>query len=144
MIDALRRWFTRTDVRLKPRAISGREVAFAEGMQASAGQIAGGDCTVLASSIRCTLPSLAANGSAAGTITATPRTAGSATFAVAVSGDYVDPNPANDRVERTVSVSPAPSTAPSNSGGGGGGGGSTSPLLLLILSVLGFLRRLRV
>jgi ribosomal protein L13E len=31
MIDALRRWFTRTDVRLKPRAISGREVAFAEG-----------------------------------------------------------------------------------------------------------------
>jgi ribosomal protein L13E len=31
MIDALRRWFARTDVRLKPRAISGREVAFAEG-----------------------------------------------------------------------------------------------------------------
>ena len=31
MIDALRRWFARTDVRLEPRAISGREVAFAEG-----------------------------------------------------------------------------------------------------------------
>jgi ribosomal protein L13E len=31
MIDALRRWFGRTDVRLEPRAISGREVAFAEG-----------------------------------------------------------------------------------------------------------------
>jgi ribosomal protein L13E len=31
MIDALRRWFARTDVRLKPRAISGREVAFTEG-----------------------------------------------------------------------------------------------------------------
>jgi ribosomal protein L13E len=31
MIDALRRWFTRTEVRLEPRAISGREVAFAEG-----------------------------------------------------------------------------------------------------------------
>jgi len=31
MIDALRRWFTRTDVRLQPTAISGREVAFAEG-----------------------------------------------------------------------------------------------------------------
>ena len=31
MIDVLRRWFARTDVRLEPRAISGREVAFAEG-----------------------------------------------------------------------------------------------------------------
>jgi ribosomal protein L13E len=31
MIDALRRWFTRTDVRLTPRAISGREVAFTDG-----------------------------------------------------------------------------------------------------------------
>ena len=31
MIDALRRWFARTDVRLEPRSISGREVAFAEG-----------------------------------------------------------------------------------------------------------------
>ena len=31
MIDAFRRWFARTDVRLEPRAISGREVAFAEG-----------------------------------------------------------------------------------------------------------------
>jgi ribosomal protein L13E len=31
MIDALRRWFARTNVRLQPRTISGREVAFAEG-----------------------------------------------------------------------------------------------------------------
>jgi len=31
MIDALRRWFARTDVRLQPTAISGREVAFTEG-----------------------------------------------------------------------------------------------------------------
>lgn len=31
MIDALKRWFARTEVRLEPRAISGREVAFAEG-----------------------------------------------------------------------------------------------------------------
>lgn len=31
MIDVLRRWFTRTNVRLEPRAISGREVSFAEG-----------------------------------------------------------------------------------------------------------------
>jgi ribosomal protein L13E len=31
MIDAIRRWFARTDVRLQPTAISGREVAFAEG-----------------------------------------------------------------------------------------------------------------
>ena len=31
MIDALRRWFTRTDVHLKPKAISGREVAFTDG-----------------------------------------------------------------------------------------------------------------
>jgi ribosomal protein L13E len=31
MIDVLRRWFARTEVQIKPRAISGREVAFAEG-----------------------------------------------------------------------------------------------------------------
>ena len=31
MIDVLRRWFTRTNVRLEPRAISGREVSFTEG-----------------------------------------------------------------------------------------------------------------
>jgi ribosomal protein L13E len=31
MIDALRRWFTRTDVHLTPRVISGREVAFTDG-----------------------------------------------------------------------------------------------------------------
>ena len=31
MIDVLRRWFTRTEVRLQPRAISGREVAFTDG-----------------------------------------------------------------------------------------------------------------
>ena len=31
MIDALRRWLTRTHVHLQPRAISGREVAFTDG-----------------------------------------------------------------------------------------------------------------
>ena len=31
MIRTLRRWFTRTDVRLEPRTISGREVAFTDG-----------------------------------------------------------------------------------------------------------------
>jgi ribosomal protein L13E len=31
MMDPLRRWFARTNVRLHPRAISGREVAFTEG-----------------------------------------------------------------------------------------------------------------
>ena len=31
MKDIVRRWFSRTEVRLEPRAISGREVAFAEG-----------------------------------------------------------------------------------------------------------------
>jgi len=31
MMDVLRRWFGRTEVRLEPRSISGREVAFADG-----------------------------------------------------------------------------------------------------------------
>jgi ribosomal protein L13E len=31
MIGALRRWFARSEVRLEPRAVSGREVAFTEG-----------------------------------------------------------------------------------------------------------------
>ena len=31
MKDILRRWFARTEVRLEPRAISGREVALADG-----------------------------------------------------------------------------------------------------------------
>ena len=31
MIDARRRWLARTDVRLEPRSVSGREVAFTQG-----------------------------------------------------------------------------------------------------------------
>jgi ribosomal protein L13E len=31
MMDVFRRWFARTEVRLEPRAISGREVTFADG-----------------------------------------------------------------------------------------------------------------
>ncbi len=31
MIRTLRRWFARTDVRLEPRTIAGREVAFTDG-----------------------------------------------------------------------------------------------------------------
>jgi len=31
MIRTLRRWFARTDVRLEPRTISGREVSFTDG-----------------------------------------------------------------------------------------------------------------
>ena len=31
MKDIVRRWFARTEVRLEPRVISGREVAFTEG-----------------------------------------------------------------------------------------------------------------
>jgi ribosomal protein L13E len=31
MIRALRRWFARSDVRLEPRTISGREVSFTDG-----------------------------------------------------------------------------------------------------------------
>jgi len=31
MIRALRRWFARTDVRIEPRTISGREVSFTDG-----------------------------------------------------------------------------------------------------------------
>lgn len=31
MIRTLRRWFARTDVRLEPRMIAGREVAFTDG-----------------------------------------------------------------------------------------------------------------
>jgi len=31
MKDIVRRWFSRTEVRLEPKAISGREVAFADG-----------------------------------------------------------------------------------------------------------------
>ena len=31
MMRALRRWFARTDVRLEPRTISGREVSFTDG-----------------------------------------------------------------------------------------------------------------
>jgi ribosomal protein L13E len=31
MIDTLRRWLARTEVRLQPRAVTGREVSFAKG-----------------------------------------------------------------------------------------------------------------
>jgi hypothetical protein len=106
--------------------------------------LGGADCAVNASSIVCTIPHLAAGGSATGVLSVQAVATGDASFQAQVAGDYVDPDAANDSATATVSVtttSPAPQASSASSSGGGGG--SAGPFLLLgLIGLLGARRRL--
>jgi hypothetical protein len=107
--------------------------------------LGGTDCEVSAASIVCTIPHLAAGGTATGVLSLQTTASGDASFAVAVASDYVDPNAANDSAIATVSVTTTATSAPqvSSASSGGGGGGSAGALLLAgLLGLLGARRRL--
>ena len=107
-------------------------------------QIAGGSCTVATPVVRCTLASLPAGGSVAGSVSATARKAGTASIRAHISGGYVDPNSVNDGVERTIHVVATPDAAtPAPSATRKGGGGAFGALLLLALGVLKLASRRR-
>lgn len=104
-----------------------------------------GSCTTQSGRVQCTLTPLSAGATATGSVSLKASTAGSTALHAAVSGDYVDPNSANDTADLTVAVaaSAAASAAETSiaSQPSGGGGGSFGLLLLLVLAPL---RRLRI
>ncbi|HEY6644611.1 M12 family metallo-peptidase [Povalibacter sp.] len=110
------------------------------GVTITAGEIAGGVCSVAGASAQCTLPSLAAGQSATGTLTLHALTTGAANLKTAVSGSYVDPGAGNDAAEQSISVVPSPDARPARKGGGGGSG---SWLLIAALGTLAGLRHRR-
>ncbi|HEY4367863.1 MAG TPA: M12 family metallo-peptidase [Steroidobacteraceae bacterium] len=113
------------------------------GLAAAAAQISGGSCAVQAQSVRCTLPSLAANTNVSGTIDFTGADVGTATIQAQISSSFIDPTPGNDGVTKSITVTPV--SSPSHmSNGSHGGGGSTNALWLLGLASLVGIRLLSV
>jgi hypothetical protein len=106
-----------------------------------------GSCTTQSGRVQCSLTPLSAGATANGSVSLRASAAGSTALHAAVSGDYVDPNSANDTADLTVAiaesaaVSAAETSTASQSSSGGGGGGSFGLLLLLALAPL---RRARI
>lgn len=117
------------------------EITLSSGLTPVTAEIAGGSCVVQTAGVRCTLPSLAANATANGTISLTASTAGAAILQARVFGGYVDPVPANNMAEKSLVVS-APAATPDTAENRSGGGGSTGILFLLGLGGLFRLRRI--
>lgn len=100
-----------------------------------------GACVREAALVTCTLQSLPAGASAAGTLTLRAAQSGAATIRGVVAGSYVDPNAANDEVTLSVQVSAAPASSPAQSSSRKSGGGSLETFMLVALALLGMLRR---
>ncbi|MGH8178150.1 MAG: M12 family metallo-peptidase [Steroidobacter sp.] len=114
------------------------------GVAVSNAVLSNGSCSVAAATVQCMLSSLSAGGSAAGALSMTPASSGTATVRARVSGAYVDPHPANDAVEHTINVAAAPvvvQSASTDSGSSGSGGGGAASILLFALAGLRLLRR---
>jgi hypothetical protein len=117
------------------------EFTLSAGLTAESAQIPGGTCMVQPQSVRCTLPSLAANADVSGSLETTGATVGPATLQARISSSYIDPAAGNDTVTRNIDVT-APPSSQSHSGGGGGGGSSSALWLLALTTLLGFRQRL--
>jgi hypothetical protein len=115
------------------------------GTTVGSASLANGSCTTGSAQIECTLTPLGPGIAASGSVSLMATAPGSAALHAAVSGDYFDPNNANDTADLVVAVSSAssPTTAEPPASGGGGGGGSFGLLLLLALAPLQRARRRR-
>jgi hypothetical protein len=120
------------------------QIDIPQGTTVGSASLANGSCTTGATQIECTLTPLGPGIAASGSVSLMASTPGNAALHAVVSGDYFDPNSANDTADLVVAVSSAssPATAPPASGGGGGGG-SFNLLLLLALAPLQLVRRRR-
>lgn len=110
-----------------------------DGTSVNSASLSNGSCTTQSNQVQCTLASLAAGGTASGSISLRTSAAGSVALHAMLSGDYVDPNSANDTADLTVVVGTAtsPSIAPAKAADpNGGGGGAIGVLLLLALAPL--------
>lgn len=110
-------------------------IALSKELGAVSARIANGDCSTSDTAIRCTLASLAAGQSVTGSFTVVGTRAGVGSIrADIMSADSIDPNAANDSIEKSLTVvQPA---AIRNPGLTRGGGGSMHLALLLVLTPL--------
>ena len=113
------------------------------GTTVGSASLANGSCTTGAGQIECTLAPLGPGSTASGSVALTPSVPGNAALHAAVSGDYFDPNGANDTAELIVTVGGASSPASAPPAASSGGGGSVGLLLLLALAPLQLTRRRR-
>lgn len=113
------------------------------GTTVGSASLANGSCTTGAGQIECTLAPLGPGSTASGSVSLTASVPGNAALHAAVSGDYFDPNGANDTAELIVTVGSASSPASAPPAASSGGGGSVGLLLLLALAPLQLTRRRR-
>jgi len=108
------------------------------GTTVGSASLANGNCTTGAVQIECTLTPLGPGIAASGSLSLMATAPGHASLHAVVSGDYFDPNTANDTADLVVAVgsTSSPATQQSAASGGGGGGGSFGILLFLALAPL--------
>jgi uncharacterized repeat protein (TIGR01451 family)/MYXO-CTERM domain-containing protein len=107
--------------------------------------VTSGSCTVGASAVTCTVPSLEAGASATIAASLTPlQVPGSFKITSEVYADEPDADSSNNAVSRETVLNAKVNSPPASSGSsGGGGGGAMSPLFLLGLATFLFWRRSR-
>jgi uncharacterized repeat protein (TIGR01451 family) len=114
------------------------------GLTATQASLSSGACTVGASRIDCTVASAPGAAMLTGALMLTPSAAGALSVRGAISGSYIDFEPANDAAQHAVTIEPAAvvvSQSTAEPGRSSGGGGSASWLLLLAMAGLRILRR---
>ncbi len=107
-------------------------------------ELGGTACQLQSQTLRCSTASLAAGRTLSGSISLAAREAGTKTLTATLDGDFVDPQPVDNTVQKSIDV-----TAPAQAAIAGAaaataeapGGGSLSVLLLLLLSSVHGMRR---
>jgi hypothetical protein len=115
------------------------------GVSAASANMAGGVCSIQATTATCTLASLAAQSSVNGSVVLSAATVGAVTLHAQVSGNYTDPEAANDVAEQLVTVAastPVMQTSLSDTHKSGGGALNLCWLLSLA-ALLPFARKNR-
>ena len=116
-------------------------VTLAAGLRADAAALPGGNCTVAAQQVDCTLTTLASQATSNLNIDVTGVAAGAQTYTVTISSADTEAQPGNNSSGGTVTVT---ANSGGNTGGGGGGddgGSGGSGPLLLWLTLCGLLGR---
>lgn len=105
-------------------------------------QLDGFVCQREFSILRCSTASLTAGRSVSGTLSLIANEVGAQSLTATLNGDFSDPQPTDNSVQRSISVSAAPATASSGaSSQQTSGGGSIGNALLGLLSIFALVRR---
>lgn len=119
-------------------------IALPAGLTALRPELAGGDCTIGGAEIHCSLPTLDAGSTAAGTVTLSAGDPGERIVRLTAQGSHIDNDTANDAVEVKIQVvaitSSSPQAAAASRSGGGGATNLATLLLMFSLAALRFRR----